>query len=581
MVPTLHCQILLWLSWGAATGAQEESIRVIQATESHGVLLPCHWDPALASNGLNLTWLSSSGEVLVHVYVKSHQPEARLGEAYGLQIYNISQENWFTCSWNGISGKNHTLRKEPQWRDEDDEDDEEQQQLVNRTKSYGDDENTQEEVKGRGEDDFSSGHQAISHPFQGLANFSCDVSVPHNWTEGSLLWIQHDLQSQKKVLSVRIRRRSIPYWPWLGSNCIDLLLPSVNFTDGGNYTCQVANQTHHYRLEVMAKSAWLHLGDRHWVIWTVALGYVAACLGLLFCFLRLQRAIRIHRQQKNLRAPARRRFFHAKRNRTHNSNGILVHPANDYDQDPMDAFSYENVLPNMDPLGAQQLFQKRDDLPSTTKTQDEDEEEYECPDSETEQKDDDDNYENTQEEVKQASLLLSDGSPYENNKKDMTSGICSWGSDDPWYANNTQQGPKNLTEDQLAEDGENYENVEEEDPVSPGVARLIAGLRLQLALNPQVDKQDGGSEASTGSQTYEEMNGMLPPTANKTLHLHPNTSNEEDADSYENMESPNNVSSRKEGSFDPRVEGPAFGSTRQNRSIPFGVGFRGGMLCSD
>ncbi|KAJ6654398.1 hypothetical protein lerEdw1_006991, partial [Lerista edwardsae] len=215
----------------------------------------------------------------------------------------------------------------------------------------------------------------------------------------------------------------------------------------------------------------------------------------------------------------------------------------------------------------------------------EDEEEYECPDSETEIKNagpflyannaqqgnknliqdplaEDDNYENTQEEVKQRDVNSCERSLYENRQEEMKSVSPTWGSAGPLYANNTQQDNKNLIQDPLVEgngsqddeetiqnnnsfrtkerspkissvegthaflcfpvDAENYENVEETVCLSPGAARLIAGL--QLALSSNLDKQDVGSEAST------------------------------DADSYENMESPNSFNSRKEDNLDPHGE---------------------------
>ncbi|KAK9397423.1 CD19: B-lymphocyte antigen CD19 [Crotalus adamanteus] len=148
-----------------------------------------------------------------------------------------------------------------------------------------------------------------------------------------------------------------------------------------------------------------------------------------------------------------------------------------------------------------------------------DEEEYECPDSET--------------ELKSDAVLSSiiDVLIYENKKDKVKFDLRNG----------------NL-------DNENYINLEEECPMNSGTARLIADLRLQLALDIHKDRQDGGSEPSTGSQSYEEMNGSLCPTASKLFHLHTNTSNEEDADSYENMESPTSLNSRREGILDPHGE---------------------------
>ncbi|KAH0626562.1 hypothetical protein JD844_001620 [Phrynosoma platyrhinos] len=240
--------------------------------------------------------------------------------------------------------------------------------------------------------------------------------------------------------------------------------------------------------------------------------------------------------------------FYAKRNKAHISNGTVASPANQDGTEQVDAFSYENVLPVVAPArNGRRLLQKGKLLPNTINI--EDEEDYECPDSETEHKsDDDENYENTQEEVKQGEMVLKDASLYENNNSKVKSGFHNWGS-----AN-----------------GENYENLEEEPPVNPGAIRLIAALSQLVLLFPD-----------SGSQSYEEMNGSLSHTATKPLHLHPNTSNEEDADSYENMESPNGFNSRHEGSLDACGEGMPFGSPWQHQSIPLNFDLRGGRLCSD
>ncbi|XP_062992948.1 B-lymphocyte antigen CD19 [Elgaria multicarinata webbii] len=537
-----------------------------QIPESHAVFLPCTFDAALVSDYLDLIWLSPSGEELLSMYVMYGNSEVRLEAMWRLIYKHFSPvDTWFSCSWNGIPGRNQKFKN--RIGNDDPEDIEDYMES-----SSGNNNSSSSSPWYQENDSYLAWSQEY---------LDCDAPIPSNWTRGSLLWTQDEPQPQKTVLMNVTIRRTFPYWQYMRPNVTYLILPSVTFKDAGNYTCRWKNQTQLVQLKVTSKPAfWLQFQHRHWIIWTVSLGYVITCLSFLFCFLRLQRTIRTRRQQMKLKGPAKRRYFHAKRNKAPVSNGIRLLPANDDGMEQVDVLSYENVLPDMRPRSGGQLLQKEKILPNTTDM--EDEEEYECPDSETELKsDDDDNYENTQEEVKQGDVVLNEASPYENSKAKTKSGSHNWDSADSLYANNSQKALKNQAQDPLDEDGENYENVEEEPCLSPGAARLIAGLRLQLSLDPPVDKQDGGSEASTGSQSYEEMNGALCPTASKSLHLQPNTSNEEDADSYENMESPNSFSSRKECSLDPHGNGPAFGSTRQHLSSPFGADLRGGLLCSD
>lgn len=84
----------------------------LSISESQRVFLSCSLDDMLASGSLELTWFGPSGEKLLYVHVMSYHSSISLGNAWSLQTQNISRENdvWFTCSWNNISGKNHTFR---------------------------------------------------------------------------------------------------------------------------------------------------------------------------------------------------------------------------------------------------------------------------------------------------------------------------------------------------------------------------------------------------------------------------------------------------------------------------------------
>ncbi|XP_029140896.1 uncharacterized protein LOC114922890 [Protobothrops mucrosquamatus] len=109
--------------------------------------------------------------------------------------------------------------------------------------------------------------------------------------------------------------------------------------------------------------------------------------------------------------------------------------------------AYENVRPDVGVQRGQRLLQKGKILPNTLKM--EDEEEYECPDSETELKsDDEENYENAQEEEKPGDVTLNDVLIYENKKDKVKFDLRNGNLDDSWYSNKTEQILENLTQDQ-------------------------------------------------------------------------------------------------------------------------------------
>ncbi|CAM4683163.1 unnamed protein product [Lepidochelys kempii] len=99
-------------------------------------------------------------------------------------------------------------------------------------------------------------------------------------------------------------------------------------------------------------------------------------------------------------------------------------------------------------------------------------------------------------------------------------------------------------------------------------------MLLGACEEPERDRQDGHSEDSAGSQAYEEMAGALYAAPAWHLRLR-DRSQEEDADSYENMEGgPGCVLPPREGSVELRGDaaglrapGPV-GAEPARRAVP-------------
>ncbi|XP_043404165.1 B-lymphocyte antigen CD19 isoform X2 [Chelonia mydas] len=366
------------------------------------------------------------------------------------------------------------------------------------------------------------------------ARLPCNGSMPDAWVQGSLAWKRLGPGvSWKQLVELAARRYGAYMFQLSLGTGAALVLPAVTLDQAGTYRCVRGNHSHAVELEVTAHTG----GWQPWIVGAAGLGYVAVGLASLFGYYQIRRALQTRRRKKCLMDPARR-FFKVTGNGAHTPYGNVLPLADTAGVGQTVAVPYEIVA-----LGARGQGRPLPAEGPISAAVSEDEEEYEHPDSEEEP-------------------AAEDGACYENSLEENRAG-GNWASDASHYMN-ARQGPG--AEDEVSEGSECYENTEEDSaPLSPGAARLVTDLRMLLLLGaceePERDRQDGHSEDSagergwelpregeraprpfpdaplfpTGSQAYEEMAGALYAAPARHLRLR-DRSQEEDADSYENME---------------------------------------------
>ncbi|XP_043404169.1 B-lymphocyte antigen CD19 isoform X7 [Chelonia mydas] len=340
------------------------------------------------------------------------------------------------------------------------------------------------------------------------ARLPCNGSMPDAWVQGSLAWKRLGPGvSWKQLVELAARRYGAYMFQLSLGTGAALVLPAVTLDQAGTYRCVRGNHSHAVELEVTAHTG----GWQPWIVGAAGLGYVAVGLASLFGYYQIRRALQTRRRKKCLMDPARR-FFKVTGNGAHTPYGNVLPLADTAGVGQTVAVPYEIVA-----LGARGQGRPLPAEGPISAAVSEDEEEYEHPDSEEEP-------------------AAEDGACYENSLEENRAG-GNWASDASHYMN-ARQGPG--AEDEVSEGSECYENTEEDSaPLSPGAARLVTDLRMLLLLGaceePERDRQDGHSEDSAGSQAYEEMAGALYAAPARHLRLR-DRSQEEDADSYENME---------------------------------------------
>ncbi|KAM9097051.1 B-lymphocyte antigen CD19 isoform X2 [Sarcophilus harrisii] len=334
-------------------------------------------------------------------------------------------------------------------------------------------------------------------------------------TLGPTSWVHWRPGKNTSLLSLELEKGFLAREFWVtgtrGEGAL-LILPQAVPQDAGSYFCKSGNLTITIELKVISPAVWRWLLEAGgWKIPVVALTYVSFCLGILVGFLQVQKALLLRRKRKRM-TDRSRRFFK------------VMSPGNETQS------QYGNVLPlsgvanlgngeqvrtlkwTPDSGGATPPFgnpYRRDQkigVPGLRSPGLEDPEEegegYEEPDGEGASV----AYENSQDQISQ------DAWAYENEEK------------------------RTLADEEMEDDSfstaESYEN-ENKEMVSP--VYTTTGFLL-----PKGPVWDTCREASSlGSQSYEDMRGILyaaPQIRNLCPQLGPGQ--EEDGDSYENMENP-------------------------------------------
>uniref|UniRef100_A0A6P5M1P9 B-lymphocyte antigen CD19 n=1 Tax=Phascolarctos cinereus TaxID=38626 RepID=A0A6P5M1P9_PHACI len=353
---------------------------------------------------------------------------------------------------------------------------------------------------------------------------SCE-QPPSSLTWGSTSWVHWRPGKNTSLLSLKLGEGLPAREFWVmgtqGEGAL-LILPQVVPQDAGTYLCKSGNLTISIELKVISQSVWRWLlGTGVWKVPVVTLTYVSFCLGTLVGFLQVKKALLLRRKKKRM-TDRTRRFFK------------VMSPGNEAQS------QYGNVLPmsgvpnsgNVRTMkwtpgfgeatpsfGNPYQGNQGTGIPGLRSPGQEDPEEeegegYEEPDGEEASV----AYENSQDQNSQ------DGWGYENEEKMAAEEI----------------------EDDSFSTADSYEN-ENTEMVPP--VYTTTGFLL-----PKGPVWDTCREVSSlGSQSYEDMRGVLYAAPQiRNLHPQPGPSQEEDGDSYENMENPEEAGPDWEaGGWDP------------------------------
>ncbi|XP_019062959.1 B-lymphocyte antigen CD19 isoform X2 [Fukomys damarensis] len=335
---------------------------------------------------------------------------------------------------------------------------------------------------------------------------SCGAPTTHV-TRGPISWTR--VQPKKPnatLLNLYVREKPPVQEMWVLGPVLSLSQATVQAT--GTYYCLRGNLTTEIQVKVIPQPAWQWLlRNGGWKLPVVPVVYLTFCLGSLVAFLHIRRALVLRRKRKRMTDPTRR-FFKVTPppgNGTQNQYGNVLSlptPTSGTGRAQRWAAALGGpVQPYGNPHAAD-VPEAGAASPPTAGVEEEEGEAYEEPDSE----EGSEFYEN--DSSLGQDRLSRDGSGYENPE------VRSVGpADEDSFSN-----------------AESYENADEE--MAPPAARPTDFL------SPQGSAWDPSREAtSLGSQSYEDMRGILY-AAPQLRSLQPGPHHEEDADSYENMDNP-------------------------------------------
>ncbi|XP_077880274.1 B-lymphocyte antigen CD19 isoform X4 [Ictidomys tridecemlineatus] len=320
---------------------------------------------------------------------------------------------------------------------------------------------------------------------------------------GPLSWIfRRPVKSHISLLNLSLSKEAPSRDMWVRGSVLSL--PQATAQDAGTYYCLRDNLTIEIRVKVTARTAVWHwlLTTGGWKVPLVTLVYLIFCLGSLVAFLHLRRALIQRRLRKRMIDPTRR-FFK------------VTPPQGNGTQN-----QYGNVLSLPTPTsGPGRTKRWAAGMGSASLS-----------------------YGNPPRDAQEAGTpeagLEEEGEGYEEPDSEEGS---------EFYENDS-----NLGRDQLSQDGSGYENPEDgslgpEDADSFSNAESYENEDEELAppvtktmdfLSPHGSARDPSREAtSLGSQSYEDMRGILY-VAPQLRPLRTGPNHEEDADSYENMDNP-------------------------------------------